>query len=123
MASAARTGSTCAKHGGNVNLALLLHHLDLLRIPADLTPDLQLALGTDRGGAAPLAHPAPSRPRITGGGRGVPDHAGPRTGAGAAATGVLLQTPHPRPVSRRQPQPVSLSIVTGYQQAPEDLIC
>ena len=29
--------------GGNVNLALLLHHLDLLRIPVDLT-DLQPAL-------------------------------------------------------------------------------
>ena len=37
MASAARTGSHVQSQGGNVNLALLLHHLDLLRIPVDLT--------------------------------------------------------------------------------------
>ena len=102
-------------HGGQRSQpgAPLLHHLDLLGSPVDLT-DLQPALGyqTEAVLLSPGA-PCASNQGSHGWGPRVPDHAGPRTGAGAAAAGVLLQTRTLALFRGDGPQPISLSIVTG----------
>ena len=95
-------------------------HLDLLRIPVDLT-DLQPALGADRGGADPLAH-LRQQAKDQAGRRRVPDHAGPRAGAGAAAAGVLLQTLRALTLFRGGSHNLSnyLSLL-GAQQGPSEI--
>ena len=80
----------CPDAGGNVNLALLLHHLDLLRIPVDLT-DLQPALVQTEAVPIPWRTPCASRPNP-----GWPTTSTrpcwPTNWSWSGCNGVLLQT-------------------------------